>query len=414
MESGIIHKSNNKAVVIGAGIVGLTTACTLAEAGFNVTVLERENEPGAGTSKANAGQLLFNNISALASPSFLKSLPRTLTDPDQGVVVTGLLKPSNFVWLGKFIGQCNAKSWAENTKNILELAALSQTKMYEFNERHKFDYDWRKAGKLIIYPNEAGLTGARKTADFQAQFGGSYQILSKEQCFEREPALHDTRREIAGAIYLPDAEVGDCRRYCQNLAKVLVEKLNGSISFNEQVKELTRHKGRVVAVKTDKGSYEGDVFVISAGYESPKLLSKPYPGKKPLIGIKGISLTYPVGENSPNLSITDSAGKFVVLRLGDQVRVAGYAIFSDDLTIRKKHVQQLKQKAMDLIPNGAKFDEPPDIWSGLRPQTPDEMPMIGRAGEENLYINAGHGSTGWILAFGSAAKLTEKVRSDCQ
>jgi D-amino-acid dehydrogenase len=127
------------------------------------------------------------------------------------------------------------------------------------------------------------------------------------------------------------------------------------------------------------------------------------------VGVKGISLTYPVGSNPPDLSVTDMAGKFVVARLGDHIRIAGYAIFSDNLTINPKHVSLLEQKAKSLMPKAANYDNDPVVWTGLRPQTADDLPMICKAGVENLYINAGHGSSGWILALGSAEKLLEKI-----
>ena len=127
------------------------------------------------------------------------------------------------------------------------------------------------------------------------------------------------------------------------------------------------------------------------------------------MGVKGISLSYPIGSSPPNLSVTDAAGKFVVARLGQRIRVTGYAIFSENLNIDQQHVKLLAAKAESLMPKAALFDKEPDVWTGLRPQTPDDLPMIGKAGAENLFVNAGHGSNGWILAFGAAEHLLEKI-----
>ena len=154
---------------------------------------------------------------------------------------------------------------------------------------------------------------------------------------------------------------------------------------------------------------EANLFIVCAGLVSNKLLPKDFVGKKSITGVKGISLTYPSGSHPPSLSVTDTAGKFVVARLGKQIRVAGYAIFSDNLSINQKHVALLASKAKSLMPNAALFDAKPEVWTGLRPQTPDDLPMIGKAGAENLFVNAGHGSNGWLLAFGSAEKLLEKI-----
>lgn len=400
----------NEVVIIGAGIVGLTTACRMAESGYKVTVLEQRSEPGAGSSKANAGQLLYNNISAMASPSFLRSLPKTLLNPDQGVIVNGLLRPKSWPWLGKFIGQCTNKSWRKNTKNIIMLAQRSRQTMQDFNQRYDIDFNWRQAGKIIIHENKPALLSAEKIIQFQQQFGAKYKLLSKEECLEREPALQGTNRQFFGGIYLGDAEVGDCHVFCQKLAEILVDKLGGKIKYNIEVENFEKKHQHVIAVRTNEGRIESDIFIIAAGIGSSKLLTKSFPIKKPIMAIKGISLTYPIGRNPPDLSVTDAAAKFVILRLADQVRVAGYAIFSDDLNIKDDHVRRLQQKAKNLMPEAAAYDQAPTIWTGLRPQTPNEEPMIGRAGAENLYVNAGHGSIGWILAFGCAETTLDIIK----
>ncbi len=394
-----------KAVVIGAGIIGLTTACRLAESGYAVTVIEKEAGPGLGTSKANAGQLLFDRIGAMGSPDFLRRLPRTLFDRDQGIAVYGLAQPSQWRWAGAFLGQCTSHAWQMNTQRLLEMAHLSRKSMTDFTNRHKIDFGWRKPGKLLVYKDASALAAAGKSAKFQEQFGGRHQLLSAFECIEHEPALKGTTRKITGGVFLPDAEVGDCYAFCQSLAQLLIHKLNGQIRYGVEMTGFERDKDRIIALRTKHEVIKGDVFILATGVNTPGLLPLKFTEKKPIAGVKGISLTFPLGTTPPDLSVTDAAGKFVVMRLGDQVRVAGYAIFSDTLTINPEFVQRLTTKARALMPEAADYHKPPDIWAGLRPHTPDDLPMIGRAGAENLYVNAGHGSLGWTLAFGAAEAL---------
>ncbi|MBL4602416.1 MAG: FAD-dependent oxidoreductase [Emcibacteraceae bacterium] len=400
-----------KVIIIGAGIVGLTSACRLAQEGFQVTIIEKNSRPGTGTSQANAGQLIYN-FGAMASPSFIKNLPKALTDPNQGIIAGKLLLPSNWLWALKFLSQSTSNAWQKNSLALINIAHRSRSAMKAFNRRHDIDFNWRKDGKLIIYDNEASLRSAETTAKFQREHGGNHQVISKEKCFELEPALINSARKISGATYLADAEIGDCYAYCKSLADILCRHYGGKIHYNVTVDGFESHKDQISAVKTTNGLIEGDIFIISAGIDSPKLLDRSFPNKSPIIGIKGISLTYPLGSTPPDLSVTDAAGKFVIARLGEKVRVTGYAIFSSDLSINPDHVSKLEEKAKSLMPDAADYAASPDIWTGLRPQTPSDLPMISKAGAKNLYVNAGRGSSGWILSFGSAEKLTDIIIND--
>ncbi|MEO8242536.1 MAG: FAD-dependent oxidoreductase, partial [bacterium] len=150
-----------KAVVVGAGIIGLASACKLAEAGYAVTVIERASAAGSGSSKANAGQLLFDRIGAMGSPGFLRSLPRTILDPTQGVRATGLANPAQWQWAGQFLRQCTVRAWQTNTARLLNLAHISRDAMVEFRTRHQLDFDWRRPGKLVTCATAEGLAAAQ-------------------------------------------------------------------------------------------------------------------------------------------------------------------------------------------------------------------------------------------------------------
>lgn len=396
-------------MIVGAGIIGLATACRLAESGYEVTLIERASAPGAGSSKANAGQLLFDRIGAMGSPGFLRGLPRTFLDPSQGVRALGLANPSKWWWAGQFLRECTSQAWQTNTARLLDLAHLSRDAMADFRTRHQLDFDWRRPGKLVAYASHNGLEAARRAAEFQARFGGEHRVLSTEECLAREPALAATRRQIAGAMYLPNAEVGDCNRCCQELARVLVETLGGTILYDTALTGILRKGNRVSGLKCGSRIIDGSVFIIAAGMDTPKHLPGNFEAKKPMTSVLGISLTYPIGDTPPDLSVTDASGKFIAVRLGNRLRVAGNAVFSDDLRVSPDDIPGLELKARALMPNAANFEAEPEVWIGARPQTPDDLPMMGQAGGENLFVNAGHGSLGWTLAFGSAEVLLQKI-----
>jgi D-amino-acid dehydrogenase len=405
-------RDGKKVIIVGAGVVGLASAYRLANTGYEVTIVEQAAAPASGTSKGNAGQLLYNHISAMGSPGFLRTLPRTMFDRDGGVSVLGLIHPSKWPWGIAFLRQCTNKAWQQNTKSLIEIAHRSQKAMAEFTDKHDMDFSWRKPGKLLVHATAESLAAADETAQFQALMGGRHQVLDRAQCLEREPALEATSRQIAGAIYLPDAEIGDCHRFCQGLAAILTEKLNVRISYGVEITGLEQKNGRVTALTSRQGLIEGDIFVLATGRIASKLLPGRSSNIEPVTGVKGLSVTFPTGDDAPDMSVTDVAGKFVVMRQGDEVRVAGYAIFSDNLTINPDHVSRLIDKARALMPGAALYEQPSQIWAGLRPQTPSALPIIKQAAAKNLYINAGHGSTGWILSFGSAEILQERIEAD--
>ena len=411
------EEGRGTAVVVGAGIIGLTTACRLAESGYRVTVVEARDAVGAGSSRANAGQLLFDRVSAMGSPGFLKSLPATLADRRQGVGAWGLAAPARWPWTARFLRQCTGAAWRRNTEAMLALARTSQISFHGFTERHPVEFGWRRPGKLIVHPTEAALAAAARTAAFQAQFGGRHEVLTAAQCRAREPALGGGAAGFAGAIHLPDAELGDCRAFCEGLVTVLQDRLGGTVLTGTTVTGVLRSGDRVRALATDRGAIDGDLFVLAtgaaagaaAGAMAGERLAGRFAGRKPIAGVRGVSLTFPAGDAPPDLSVTDAGGKFVVLRLGDRVRAAGFAAFSDRLEVRDAEVALLTDKARALMPGAARWEAAPEVWAGLRPQTPDDLPMIGRAGAANLYVNAGQGSLGWTFAFGSAERLLAAV-----
>ena len=228
------------AIVVGAGVIGLTTAVRLAEAGYAVTVLECENEVCIGTSKANAGQLLYERIGAMGSPGFLREMPGAFFSPDQGLSFSGLANPAKWPWALDFLRQCTGARWQENTRRLLEIAGRSKQEMPALQARYGLSFDWRKPGKLVLHPTKARLEAAAQAYQFQAQFGGEHEVLDHAACLDYEPALRGGSRKIAGGIHRPNAAVGDCRKFGQQIAEVFCESLGGQIKYGIRVTALLK------------------------------------------------------------------------------------------------------------------------------------------------------------------------------
>ncbi|MGR3291053.1 MAG: FAD-dependent oxidoreductase [Paracoccaceae bacterium] len=406
-----VTNSQKSAVIVGAGIIGLTSAYVLANAGCVVTIVDRENDPCEQSSHANGGQLLYDRIGAMASPGFLRNLPGLMAGRDPGIRVSGLARPANWRWVWAFLGRCTTGAWQRNTEQLLAIARRSRRTMQSITEKHDLEFDLRKPGKLLIHSTAGSLAAASTSLEFHKQFGGRHQILNAAECIAREPALSDSSRPIVGGVYLPDAEVADCRKFGIALADLLVAEYGVQIVYGQDILAVTHHQNRVHEIRSQQRAFNADIFVLATGHVAAALLPQGFPGRKPVTAIKGMTLTFPAHDAAPDLSVSDVAGKFVMLRLGNRVRVAGYAIFTDGPISSPKLVRDLTDKARSLMPGAADYAQQPEVWTGSRPTTPDDLPMIGRSGTDNLFVNAGHGSLGWTLALGAAEILLESVEN---
>jgi len=392
-------------VVIGAGVVGMATAWALARDGHRVTVLDAAAEPAMGTSHANGAQLSYSYVAPLAGPGLWSELPKLLFGPGAAVRFRPGLDPQQYRWGLQFLRHCNADAARGTIQALLRLAFLSRDVMAGAEDIAGLDFDHVQAGKLVVYSDAASLQNAAKLAQYQNTLGCKQEVLDRDGCLAREPALRHMAHRITGGIFTPDDAAADPYKLCIGMAGLLGGH-NGGVEFrfNTRAISLLRAGNRIGGVETEAGIVQGDAYLLAGGLDS-RALALPLGIDLPIYPIKGYSFTLDVTDaaEAPRVSITDYANKIVYARLGNRLRIAGMAdIVGSDRNLESARVQQLERQA------GEAFKLPPGprrAWCGLRPATPSGRPILGASGLENLWLNVGHGALGFTLAFGSAAVI---------
>ncbi len=397
-----------KIIVIGAGIVGMATAWWLAQDGHAVTVVDRETAPGRGTSFANGAQLSYSYVAPMASPSVLRSLPKWLLKADSPVRFVPSADPAQWRWIAQFLAACRAGPGAEATAKLLALAAHSRAMLHEMMARTNVDFHHRPNGKLVVQSSRAGMDDAVAQMRLQAPLGSEQHALTATECIALEPALASIADRLVGGIHTPSEEVGDCRMLCEELHRVLA----GQVRFllGTEITRIAVEAGRVRGLETAAGPLEAELYVLAAGVGS-RVLARGTGVPVPIQPIRGYSITARVRDanTAPVRSITDIHRKTVYAPLADSVRVAGFAeITGAGAELRPGRIAALKDNLEATFPGVCDLAEL-SPWSGLRPATPTDLPVIGRSRLGNLMVNMGQGSLGFTLAAGSARLLADQI-----
>lgn len=401
--------------VVGAGIVGLTTALVLHEAGHEVRVVDPAL-PGSGTSAANGGQLSWAFVAPLAEPDVPTKLPGWLLRSDSPLRWIPSLDPALPAWGLAFLRACRRQQALATTRALLTLAERGRPLLDDWRQRLALDIDWRANGKLIVHRDAKTLYAAHRQVDFQRSQGVEQEILDRDALYARETVLARHGSALVGAVWTPGEEIGDCAACCRGIAEHLQER---SVSFQRRrIERLETHAGRLVAWHFDDGEREArrpdEILLVAAGLSSRALLA-PAGIHLPLYPLKGYSLTVDLAEDDPvfDASVTDASRKIVFARLGHRLRIAGMADLDGwQPRPRASRVALLKRQAADFLPAMAERIHASDAWTGLRPATPDGKPRLGPTGVEGLWLNAGHGALGWTLSMGSAQAIRRAFEGD--
>lgn len=392
------------AIVVGAGVVGVSTAYALARRGIEVTLVERHDEPAMETSRANGAQLSYLYTDALASPGLLTQLPRLALGLVPTFRMRARLDPGYLRWIADFLANCTPKRFRSNTLGVLRLALESRAAMDELIELHPLDFGYRTAGKMHVYRSERSWEAAQTIAAMKAGPGVTQAALSPAEALAREPALEWSAPGIRGVLYSPDEAVGDPHQFARAMRDLLVSHYRVRCAFRQTVERLHIDADRAVAVSTDGVEMAADIAIDCSGADGGKLLHQ-LGVTLPIMPMKGYSFTAPATAASPLISITDVDARIVFTRLREQVRVAGLADLGNaDRTVDPKRLEALLASARQSMPKGAAFEQADGFWAGLRPMTPDAQPRIARP-HPRLAYNLGHGVLGWTLAMGSAERL---------
>ena len=400
-----------KVVVLGAGVIGVTTAWWLARDGAEVTVLDRQPGPALETSFANGGQISANHATPWASPGTPWKALKWLGRIDAPLLFHLRFDPALAAWLLRFLANCTPARTKINIERAMRVALYSRRQLAAVRAETNIAYDQLTRGILHIFRDRREYAAALPAVELMNQLGCERQLVDADGCVALEPALASVRSDLIGGMFSPDDESGDAHTFTVRLAEK-AETLGVRFRWNTEVARLLVAERRITAAETTAGEeIAADAFVLAFGSFSPLLL-KPLGLALPVVPAKGYSVTIPIDGHAgaPTVSLIDDEFKMVYSRLGERLRVAGTAEFAGyDASVTQARARFLLKKAMALFPDCGDASRA-EFWAGLRPSTPDGVPVIGRAlGFENLVLNTGHGTLGWTMACGSGRALADVI-----
>jgi len=418
--------------VVGAGIVGLSTAWRLMQDGWQVSVIEESAAPCLVTSYANGAQLSYSYVAPLAEPSAIKSLPKWLLQKDGPLHIHPSLSPHFLRWTLSFASHCTSARAQQTTRDLLGLGYLSRRVLREWLADVPASWataaglDYRSNGKLVVFRNTAALASANAQVNYQRSLdvGCEQHVLSPSECVQTEPALAAMQSKLVGGIYTPSEDVVDSHGLCKYLERLIVSR-GGKLHYDTRITGAVLEGSRCIALKlksqsmalqeaqaeqaADMTEFKADYFVVAAGLSSRELLQK-FDTRAPLLGLKGFSITLDCEQGiAPSMSITDSHHKIVFAKLGHRLRAAGMVdLGRENREVDANRIAALIQQARDNFPDAGDYGKV-QTWAGLRPATPSGRPIIDQTAFENVYANIGHGTLGLTLAAGSADMLADKL-----
>lgn len=398
-----------KVVVMGAGVIGVTTAYYLAKAGCDVTVVDRQAGPALETSFANAGEVSPGYASPWAAPGVPLKAVHWLLDKYGPLVVRPQANPAMWRWMLKMLRNCTSARYAVNKARMVSIAEYSRDSLRALRADTGIAYDERSQGTLQLFRKQSQLDATGGDIEVLRQYGVPFELLDREGCIRAEPGLAQVRDKFIGGLRLPEDETGDCHLFTQGLEK-LAAALGVQFVYSTRIHSIEAAGGQVSQIVTDRGPLRADRFVVALGSFSPLLLRR-VGLNIPVYPVKGYSITVPILDDAlaPQSTVMDETYKVAITRLGDRIRVGGTAEVGDyKIRLSPNRRATLDRSLRDLFPKGGDLSCS-TFWSGLRPMTPDGPPLLGPTHLNNLYLNTGHGTLGWTMACGAARALADQM-----
>lgn len=397
------------AIVVGAGVIGTTTALYLAREGLSVQVIDAREGAGLETSFANGGLVTPSTALPWCSPGVPGMLMRWIGREDAPLLLRASAIPRLGLWGLRFLANCRPSKHAASSASLTRFARESLSETEELLAQRTVDYKLSHGGLLELYRDDDGIAARERYATFLEGLGIRTVRVNAEECIALEPHLQPIAQTIRAGLHLPDDAWGDARKFTLAVETSARER-QVEFNFGTSIKRLTTSGGRIDGVETDKGQITARTIVVCAGARAPALL-KPLGIRLPIEPVKGYSISLPLDELGflPNRPIVDDTAHLGVTPLGDHLRVAGTVEFDGyNNTMRPGRVQNLVSAFKSLFPN-VRLPEQLNAWSGFRPMSADGLPIVGPTRVEGLYVNGGHGALGWTLACGSARLIANMV-----
>ena len=388
--------------VLGAGVVGVATAFELLRDGHEVVVLDRAEAPACGTSFANAGMIAPGHAFAWSSPEALRTLIRSIGRRDLALRFNAQADPRFWRWCWQFLLQCTAAKAARNTRRKVDLCLYSQTRLQAVLAETGIGCGRRSGGALYLHRDARGLAQGAQNAQILRDQGVEVRAVTPDEAAALDPVYEPVRDRFAGALYAPGDESGDARMFSRGLAGVCADR-GVEFRLRTTVRRLVVDGTRVVAIETDRGEVRADGYVLALGVWAP-FLAREAGLELPIYPVKGYSVTLPIEgrNNPPTLPGVDEDSLFAFANYGDRIRLTATAELGGYATTHEPaDFAPMLKAAHELFPDAGNYAKP-EHWAGLRPMTPDNLPIMGNGRTANLWVNAGHGHMGWTWACGTA------------
>jgi len=403
-----------RVIVLGAGLLGVTSAYFLQNLGHEVTVIDRQPTPAAETSFANGGQISVSHAEPWANPSAPLKVLQWLGKEDAPLLFRMRADMRQWLWGLQFLRECTPARTRHNIEQIVRLGTYSRDTLQQLRRDTGIEYEQREQGILHFYTTQKEFDGALRPAAQMRALGVERRVISADEAVTIEPALAHIRSQLTGATYTAEDESGDANKFARELARMAAE---AGVTFHmgHTITALREVAGAIdhVEVIDSEGRFQrvrGDAYVMAMGSFSP-LLAAPLGIRLPIYPAKGYSVTLPVKDASMahQVSLTDDEYKLVFSRLGDRLRIAGTAELNGyDRDLNRVRCEAIVRRTEELFP-GAGDTEQAQFWTGLRPATPSNVPIIGRSKVANLYLNTGHGTLGWTHSCGSGKSIARII-----
>ncbi|MAM70274.1 MAG: amino acid oxidase [Gammaproteobacteria bacterium] len=403
-----------KIIIIGSGLMGIASAFYLSEQGHEITVIDRQSGPARETSFANAGVLHPSQASPWNHPGIARQILGWMGKEDSPFLLRASALPSLFGWGLSFLRHASPERFRANLQSNTVLANYNMQCLQELLSRHPISYSASSLGSLKVLDNEQDMEKQSEAVSLFTDLGVNCKILNQAEIFALEPALVENGKKLVGGIHYVDDQAGDAHEFCLQLA-ALAQQNQVRFEYDTRVSGFEKSGQTVTAVKTDRGDYQADAFVLAAGSYSP-ILARSVKLNLPIRPVKGYSITVDMSdwENPPRMPVIDETAHVAIVPLGNQLRAAGTAELTGYNTeLNQRRVQMVIDQVTARYPAASESVKAGRFssWAGLRPSTSDGVPIIGASPFNNLYLNTGQGHLGWTFALGSGKLLADLLGS---